>query len=128
MGERKIEKFFKDRDISYLREVTINDGISVMYVDFSTKYGFIEFDGQQHFYSIDWFGRNDGLIATHERDLRKNEYCKENNIPFVRIRFDQINEIENILEDFISNNDKYLIQMNPYLSNDGYYSLMKGAV
>ncbi len=58
------------------------------------------------------------MIATHERDLRKNEYCKENNIPFVRIRFDQINEIEHILEDFISNNDEYLTQMNPYLSND----------
>lgn len=128
VGEYRIEKFFKDRHILYLRENAIKDEISTMYVDFSTEYGFIEFDGQQHFNSIEWFGGNDGMIATHERDLRKNEYCKENNIPFVRIRFDQINEIEHILEDFISNNDEYLTQMNPYLSNDEYYSIVKGAV
>ena len=35
------------------------------------------------------------------RDTFKTEYCKNNNIPLLRIRYDEFKNINNILNDFI---------------------------
>lgn len=53
----------------------------------------IEYDGQQHYNSISCWGGDKVFIETKIRDEIKNEYCKNNNIRLIRIKFD-----ENILE------------------------------
>ena len=44
----------------------------------------------QHFSDICWGGK-DGLLERQKRDNIKNDYCKNNNISLIRIRYDQKN-------------------------------------
>ena len=58
----------------------------------------IEYDGVQHFKPIDYFGGDATLQATQYRDSIKDEYCKENNIPFIRFNYKQSeNDITDLL-------------------------------
>ena len=49
----------------------------------------LEYDGEQHFKPVEIFGGEKSLKATQYRDSVKNEYCKENNIPFCRFSYAQ---------------------------------------
>ena len=49
--------------------------------------GLIEFDGQQHFEPIDFFGGKDAFDKTVERDNIKNSYCESNNVPLLRLPY-----------------------------------------
>ena len=58
----------------------------------------IEYDGEQHFNPIKIFGGEEKLKATKYRDSIKDEYCKENNIPFLRFNYKQSeNDITDLL-------------------------------
>lgn len=50
----------------------------------------IEFDGQQHFdsHSAHWGQSQDDFNYRHKKDLFKNKYCFDNNIPLIRIPYD----------------------------------------
>lgn len=56
------------------------------YVD--NKY-LIEYDGEQHFKKDNIFDYE----YTHKHDLIKNQWCKENNIPLIRIPYTHFNNI-----------------------------------
>ena len=56
----------------------------------------IEYDGSQHFRSSKAWGGEEKLKLTQYRDKTKNEYCKNNNIRLIRIKYN-----ENILEKLI---------------------------
>lgn len=104
------------------------------YADFITNKGIIEFDGEQHFVLNRYFGDKLALIDTHKRDIMKNNYCRKNGIPLLRIRYDQIDKYKEMIDDFINNNSKYINRFNTYLSDDSYFNigelsnLMKGTV
>ena len=53
----------------------------------------IEYDGEQHFKENTFWGGKDAFKKQQIRDKIKTDYCKENNIHLLRIRYD-----ENILE------------------------------
>jgi hypothetical protein len=58
----------------------------------------IEFDGEQHFHPVSHFG---GIMAYEKlkiNDKIKNDYCEDNYINLIRIRWDQIDEISQILQ------------------------------
>jgi len=57
----------------------------------------IEFDGEQHFKSISYFGGEKGFKNTQKNDLIKTSYCKENNIKLIRINYLEFKKIEEIL-------------------------------
>ena len=58
----------------------------------------IEYDGEQHFKSVKIFGGEESLKATQYRDSIKDEYCKDNNIPFLKFNYKQSeNDIEDLL-------------------------------
>jgi hypothetical protein len=57
----------------------------------------IEYDGIQHFESVDYFGGELGFINTQMRDNIKNEYCKNNNIKLIRIPYWDYENIDQIL-------------------------------
>jgi very-short-patch-repair endonuclease len=46
-----------------------------------------EYDGEQHFESIEHFGGHEGLLKRQERDARKNALCQENKYDLVRISY-----------------------------------------
>ena len=47
----------------------------------------IEYDGEQHFKPIEFFGGEEAFQKQQERDQKKDEWCKENNIPLLRIPY-----------------------------------------
>lgn len=48
----------------------------------------IEYDGKQHFEIINFFGGKKRLIEQNIKDNIKTEYCKNNNIKLIRIKYD----------------------------------------
>jgi len=55
------------------------------YVD--NKY-IIEYDGETHYkYNLHGWHNQEQLKAQQERDMIKNQWCKENNIPLIRIPY-----------------------------------------
>ena len=55
------------------------------YIEYNNKKYVIEFDGEQHYRPIDFFGGNEDFELTQLRDAIKNEYCIKNNITMIRI-------------------------------------------
>lgn len=68
----------------------------------------IEFQGEQHYSPYDFQQKafhTEKAVATYEKikknDLIKKQYCKDNQISFLEIRYDQIDQIPEIIENFL---------------------------
>lgn len=101
-GEKIIAKFLDKNNINYCRQKKFTDCRNVFELPFDfyipSKRTLIEFDGEQHFQPVEHFG---GLKAYEQlkiNDKIKNDYCEENYINLIRIRYDQIDKIEEILK------------------------------
>lgn len=98
-GESKIEQILKENQIEYKTQYKIKEFSEHSLFDFAIfKNGIliklIEFDGEQHYKPIAYFGGEEKFKIQQERDKRKNQYCKENNINLLRIPYwdyDKIN-------------------------------------
>jgi hypothetical protein len=69
--------------------------------------GLIEYDGKQHFEVVRFNGmtpeRAKASFATGViHDEIKNEFCRCNNIPLLRIKYDQMDNIELLVENFLN--------------------------
>lgn len=53
----------------------------------------IEYDGEQHFKPIDHFGGDKQFIIQQQRDEYKNQWCRENNIPLIRIPYTKLDTL-----------------------------------
>ena len=51
----------------------------------------IEYDGRQHFEG--WSSSEENLKIQKERDNYKNQWCKENNIPLIRIPYTHLDNL-----------------------------------
>lgn len=80
-SEMEIEQLLCEHNILYIRQKRF-DWLGKMSLDFYLpNYGIaIECQGKQHFESVDYFGGNESLENTKERDLRKRLLCNENNV------------------------------------------------
>ena len=52
----------------------------------------IEYDGKQHFEPIEFYGGEKHFEEIKIRDSIKNQYCFENNIKLLRLKYDLSNE------------------------------------
>lgn len=111
LGEEKISQLLKEHQISFEKEKTFEscrfpDTNALARFDFyiNNKY-LIEFDGKQHYIKDSGYGAD--LENTQRRDKFKNEWCKKNNIPLIRIPYTHLNEI--CLEDLLLETSKFLI-------------------
>ena len=79
--EKEVESFLKEKMIDYKRHKKF-DWLGLQHLDFYLpKYNIaIECQGEQHYKPIDYFGGNDGFTSQKERDSRKLERCKDNNV------------------------------------------------
>ena len=73
---------------------------------FRSKY-LIEFDGIQHFQPIEYFGGITEFKERKQNDEIKNNYCKINNIPLIRIPYTALKTLQ--LEDLLLETTQYLI-------------------
>lgn len=96
-GERKIEKYLIDHKIKYIAQYFVKTEDSKFYIDFYLPdYNcFIEYNGEQHYIPIEYFG---GELQFNKQLIRDNNlrlYCKNNKIQLIEIKFDQ--NIEEVL-------------------------------
>ena len=54
---------------------------------------FLEYDGEQHFNNYAWGQDLEKIKTARGRDQLKNQWCKENNIPLIRIPYTHLNKI-----------------------------------
>lgn len=109
-GEAKIADILDSKKIDYAAQYSFSDCLSPkgyrLFYDFvlfknNKLKCLIEFDGEQHYVNEPRFTIFFGdYKSLHERDLIKNNYCKENSLLLYRIRFDD--NIEEEMEKIIN--------------------------
>lgn len=106
-GEVRISKFLSNNNIFYETEKTFSElrGVrgGMLSYDFyiKDKNILVEFQGQQHEYSVEYFGGEEQFIIQKEHDKRKREFAIKNNINLIEIWYYDFNNIEKILEEVI---------------------------
>ena len=58
---------------------------------------FIEFDGRQHYEPMEFFGGLKSYEILKVNDKIKNDYCEDNYINLIRIRYDEFDSLHQIL-------------------------------
>lgn len=110
-GEAHIEKYLREHSIIYKSQYSFKEckDKQVLLFDFAVfddngKLSFlIEYDGQQHYKSIDWFGGESALRIRQKHDRMKDEYCRNHRIPLYRIAYTmKTAEIEALLTNIIN--------------------------
>jgi hypothetical protein len=100
-GEIKILKYLDDKNIKYEYQKIFNNCKLKTYLPFDfylLDYNVcIEYDGEQHFRSVDYFGGSQSFEDRKTKDEIKNKYCIDNNIKLIRISYVDIENIEKIL-------------------------------
>jgi hypothetical protein len=104
-GERKIMIYLDKMNIEYISEFRINDckdQITLPFDFYLPKYNIcIEFDGEQHYRPIEYFGGQKTFENQKRRDYIKDMYCLDNKISLFRISYLDYNKIEDILESIL---------------------------
>jgi hypothetical protein len=92
-GEREIAKVLDLLNLQYSKDKTFKDckRTNKLRFDFylDNLNTCIEFDGEQHFVPIKAFGGNIALKYTQENDKIKNDFCFKENIPLLRIKYNE---------------------------------------
>lgn len=97
-GELKITQILEKENIDFQSQYRIKDFNISSPFDFAIfknnqLLGLIEYDGEQHFKAIDIWGGKEQLKIQQERDRRKNQWCKKNNIRLIRIPYTEYNNL-----------------------------------
>lgn len=109
IGERLVRIELEKNAINYIKEYKIPEckNIKPLPFDFAIiqnnkLLGLIEFDGKQHFEPVDFFGGKKSFDECKRRDRIKNKYCKDNNIPLLRIPYTYSEDkAKNTVNDFL---------------------------
>lgn len=103
-GEVIISKYLTSHNIEFIQEKKFSGCIykSRLRFDFYLPEfnACIEFDGKQHYKEVLYFGGKNTYEELQIKDIIKNNYCILNNIPLLRIKYDD-KDIEAIIEEFI---------------------------
>lgn len=86
----EITDFLLQNNISYLKEYRFHDCKNILPLPFDfylPEHNIcIEYDGKQHFKKSTWYD-DEGLKEIQKRDLIKTEYCIDNKIKLLRIKY-----------------------------------------
>lgn len=103
-GEERISNFLNKNNIKNEREKEFESLKKFRFDFYLPRYNIcIEYDGEQHFRPIKYFGGEQQFKKTVERDKIKNNYCHDNNIKLIRILYTDYNNIERILKKELNN-------------------------
>lgn len=104
-GEKVVRSYLIDRCIDFYSQYTFSDCRRVKPLPFDFYLqdynACIEYDGEQHFRPVVYFGGEDGFKQRQYNDFIKTEYCRVNNISLLRIRYDE--DIKVSLNNFLNN-------------------------
>ena len=124
-GEAKIASLLRENGINFMMHRVVSDcifpdtgypAIFDFYLepDYNNKYYidcayYIEFDGIQHFESSNsGWNNEENLKKTKNNDKIKNNYCKNHNIPLIRIPYTHLNKL--CLKDLLLETSKYILE------------------
>ncbi len=100
-GEKEIAKILNKMKINFIRQKKFDDCKNIYPLPFdfyiASARTLVEFDGKQHFEPVDIFGGIEAYNKLKINDKIKNDYCEEHYINLIRIRYDQIDMIPDIL-------------------------------
>ncbi len=102
-GENFIMNYMNDNNINYIHQYSFDDckyKNKLKFDFYLPDYNIcIEYDGEQHFRPIDYFGGNDRFKHQKVMDEIKNKYCENKNIKMLRIPYYyKYSKVESILE------------------------------
>lgn len=93
-SERYIKHLLEELNIEFIEQYSFKDCKDI----YSLRFDFaifknnsllylIEYDGEQHFRPIEWFGGIENFNKQYNRDKIKNNYCRLHNIPLLRLPY-----------------------------------------
>lgn len=102
-GELKVSKILQSLNIDFVQQYTFNDlygNSKPLSFDFylSFKNILIEYQGQQHYKPVEFFGGKEQFITQQRYDNLKREYCKTHNIKLIEIPYWDYDKID---EDYL---------------------------
>lgn len=105
-----IGNYLTKNKVEYIKEYSFKDckgiGNKVLRFDFylPVQQVLIEYDGEQHFKPIAYFGGEKAYSIRKQHDEIKNQYCKSNNIKLIRIPYTTSEEqLVQLLNEIIKN-------------------------
>lgn len=110
-GELAVEKILKENNIRFIQEYKAFQFANKKWATFDfyidNKY-LIEYDGETHYKSnLHGWHTLEQLNSQQERDILKNQWCKDNNIPLIRISYTHLKDL--CLEDLLLKTTKFLV-------------------
>lgn len=107
VGEEYIKSYLDINEIEYIRQHGFDTCRHINKLNFDfylPEYNMcVEFDGIQHFRPVKDFGGKKGFEDGKLRDVCKNKWCEENKVKLLRIKYNQISEISDILKNNLVN-------------------------
>lgn len=115
-GEMYIRSYLENNNIKFKTQYWFEDcryilplpfDFAIFNEDDTIKF-LIEHQGQQHFQPVRFGGISDqraanNLNIVNTRDVIKDEYCIKNSIPLLKINYDEISNIPELIESFVVN-------------------------
>jgi very-short-patch-repair endonuclease len=102
-GEKIIARYLDNYNVNYIRQYKFNNCKNKRCLPFDfylpNNNICVEFDGGQHNKIINYFGGENGFKLRRINDEIKNNFTKDNKIKLIRIKYNQIKNIENILNE-----------------------------
>lgn len=113
IGEDIIINILKENNIPFVTQKTF-ENCRFPYSNRKARFDFyidnkylIEYDGEQHFRISPWDDSEDDLKERKARDEYKNQWCKQNNIPLIRIPYWHLNKVN--INDLLLETSQYKI-------------------
>lgn len=115
-GEEKIISLLNKYNIIFTKQKSFEtcrfkDTNRLAYFDFWVNNSYIiEFDGEQHFNfsnGQNTWNNKEKFEKTQQHDQYKNQWCKDNNIPLIRIPYIHLNDL--CIEDLLLETSKFII-------------------
>ena len=107
-GEQEVEKWLISKGIEYITQKTFKDCVYKKQLPFDfylPAYNLcIEYDGKQHYQSVEFFGGQEGFQNRVLKDIIKDNFCRISGIQLLRISYTQ--DIIRTLENNINNLNK----------------------
>ena len=111
-GEKIVAKLLKENNIPYIQEYKAFKFSNNHWAKFdfyiNNQY-IIEYDGETHYKAnLHGWHTEEHLQKQLERDAIKNQWCKENNIPLIRIPYTHLKDL--CIEDLLLETSQYIVE------------------
>ena len=107
-GELAVKNVLDRLGVEYIPEAPLflySDTLLSARADFSVtingRVAAIEFDGRQHFESVEFFGGEEKFIDQKQKDWLRDKVFKDRDVPLLRIPYWEFDNIEEIVTNFI---------------------------